>query len=59
MGEWLARDFGVAWGMSWVDLRFFNVAGAGSDDSGDTSVNNLIPLFFRARGQGAPTSLRR
>jgi UDP-glucose 4-epimerase len=52
IGEWLARDFGVAWGMSWVDLPNFNVAGAGSDDLGDTSVNNLIPMFFRALGQG-------
>lgn len=48
IGEWLARDAGVAWGLSWVALRYFNVAGAGSDDLGDNSVNNLIPMVFAA-----------
>ncbi len=52
VGEWMARDCGVAWGLSWVALRYFNVAGAGSDDLGDTSVNNLIPMVFRALEQG-------
>ena len=48
IGEWLARDNGIAWGLSWVALRYFNVAGAGADDLGDTSVNNLIPMVFAA-----------
>lgn len=48
VGEWLARDAGVAWGLSWVALRYFNVAGAGADDLGDNSVNNLIPMVFAA-----------
>jgi UDP-glucose 4-epimerase len=52
VGEWLARDQGVAAGLSWVALRYFNVAGAASDDLGDTSVNNLIPMVFRALTQG-------
>jgi len=48
VGEWLARDCGVAWDLSWIALRYFNVAGAGSDDLGDNSVNNLIPMVFAA-----------
>ena len=48
VGEWMARDAGIAWGLSWVALRYFNVAGAGSDDLGDNSVNNLIPMVFAA-----------
>lgn len=52
VGEWLARDAGVAWGLSWVALRYFNVAGAGADDLGDNSVNNLIPMVFAALDEG-------
>ena len=52
IGEWLARDQGVAVGLSWVALRYFNVAGAGTDDLGDNSVNNLIPMVFRALADG-------
>ncbi len=52
VGEWMAAASGVAWGLSWVALRYFNVAGAGRDDLGDTSVNNLIPMVFRALEQG-------
>lgn len=48
VGEWMARDAGIAWGLSWVALRYFNVAGAGSDELGDNSVNNLIPMVFAA-----------
>ena len=48
VGEWMARDCGVAWGLSWSALRYFNVGGAGSDALGDSSVNNLIPMVFRA-----------
>jgi UDP-glucose 4-epimerase len=52
VGEWLARDCGIAWGLSWAALRYFNVAGAGSDNLGDNSVNNLIPMVFRALDRG-------
>lgn len=53
VGEWLARDCGVAWDLSWVALRYFNVAGAGSDALGDSSINNLIPMVFEALDRGA------
>lgn len=52
VGEWMARDSGVAWGLSWTALRYFNVAGSGSDDLGDNSVANLIPMVFRALDRG-------
>jgi UDP-glucose 4-epimerase len=48
IGEWMVADQTVVTGMSWVALRYFNVAGAGSDELGDSSVNNLIPMVFRA-----------
>ncbi len=56
-GEWLVRDEARARGlgsdaMSFVNLRYFNVAGAGSKLLGDTSVANLIPLVFRALSDG-------
>lgn len=52
VGEWMTRDAGVAHGLSWIALRYFNVAGAGSDELGDTSVNNLVPMVFRALSKG-------
>ena len=52
IGEWLSRDAGIATGMSWVALRYFNVAGAGDPSLGDTSVNNLIPMVFAALQRG-------
>jgi len=52
VGEWMTKAQGVAHDVSWVALRYFNVAGAGSDDLGDTSVNNLIPMVFKAVEQG-------
>ena len=53
VGEWMVRANARAGElsgspMSFVFLRYFNVAGAGGDDLGDTSVANLIPLVFRA-----------
>ena len=52
VGEWLARDAATAWGLSVSSLRYFNVAGAGSNVLGDSSVNNLIPMVFRALERG-------
>ena len=52
VGEWMTRDQGIAGGLSWVALRYFNVAGAASDDLGDNSVNNLVPMVFRALADG-------
>ena len=52
IGEWVVRDVARVHGMSWTALRYFNVAGAGADDLGDTSAFNLIPLVLRAVSSG-------
>ena len=52
IGEWLMCDVAAAQGLDWVSLRYFNVAGSGAPDLGDTGVFNLIPLVFRALSQG-------
>ena len=56
IGEWLVRDAAAAWRedapLSWTALRYFNVAGAGSPELRDTSVNNLIPMVFAALERG-------
>jgi len=50
--EWLLRDVARASGMGHVSLRYFNVAGAGDPDLGDTGVFNLIPMTFQALSEG-------
>ncbi len=52
IGEWVVSHAARVHGLSWTALRYFNVAGAGSDDLGDTSAFNLIPLIFRAVAAG-------
>ena len=52
IGEWLMRDVAAAIGLDWISLRYFNVAGAGGPDLGDTGVFNLIPMVFRALSTG-------
>ena len=51
--EWIVRDLSESgYDLSWVALRYFNVAGAGADDLGDTGVFNLIPMVLRALDYG-------
>lgn len=52
IGEWLVKDAAQTRDLSWVSLRYFNVAGAGGDELGDTGVFNLIPMVFRALSRG-------
>jgi UDP-glucose 4-epimerase len=52
VGEWLNRAAGAAWGLRTVNLRYFNVAGAGWPELGDPGVFNLIPLVLRALSAG-------
>ncbi len=52
IGEWLMKDVATALGLDWVSLRYFNVAGAGGPDLGDSGVFNLIPMVFRALSTG-------
>lgn len=46
VGEWIMQDCERAWGLAWVALRYFNVAGAGWDDLGDPAIMNLIPMVL-------------
>jgi len=52
VGEWMARDAATAWGLKHVNLRYFNVAGAGAPELADTAVANLIPIVFAALKSG-------
>jgi UDP-glucose 4-epimerase len=52
IGEWMAKNAQVAWGLSHVSLRYFNVAGAGWPDLADTQKLNLIPIIFAAIKEG-------
>lgn len=46
VGEWLIRDTAAAYGLDYVNLRYFNVAGAGAPELGDPGISNLIPMVF-------------
>lgn len=52
VGEWMTANEAKVRDLSWVSLRYFNVAGAGDPSLGDTSVANLIPMVFRALSRG-------
>lgn len=48
VGEWYAHARTVSDGFSVAALRYFNVAGAGKPELGDTFIYNLIPLILEA-----------
>jgi UDP-glucose 4-epimerase len=50
--ERMIHDLGLATGLQWVSLRYFNVAGAAQPELADGGVFNLIPLVFQAVSQG-------
>jgi UDP-glucose 4-epimerase len=52
VGEWMAEAAAAAWGLRTVNLRYFNVAGAGWNDLADTAVANLVPIVFAAIRSG-------
>lgn len=52
VSEWMIRDLAAASGLRWAALRYFNVAGAGAPELGDSGVFNLIPLVFDAISKG-------
>lgn len=54
IGEWLVRDAARASDLSWVALRYFNVAGAGPPELADRGVSNLVPAVIREAAQGRP-----
>ncbi|OKL54010.1 UDP-glucose 4-epimerase GalE [Bowdeniella nasicola] len=52
IGEWMMADCERAWGLKWAGLRYFNVAGAGSEDLGDPAILNLVPMVFARLEKG-------
>ncbi len=52
VGEWLMRGCAAAYGLRFMAMRYFNVAGAASPELGDPGVFNLIPLVFQALDAG-------
>ncbi|MPZ60766.1 MAG: UDP-glucose 4-epimerase GalE [Propionibacteriales bacterium] len=55
--EWMIRAAGTAYGLRSVNLRYFNVAGAGWPDLGDPGVFNLIPIALQALTSGRQPSV--
>ena len=53
IGEWVMRDCATAFGLRYMALRYFNVAGAASPELGDPGVFNLIPMVFRELEAGS------
>lgn len=53
-GEWLVEAATGAEKLNAVSLRYFNVAGAGAPELGDTSANNVIPMAFERLDAGLP-----
>ncbi|MCU9968874.1 UDP-glucose 4-epimerase GalE [Mobiluncus mulieris] len=45
-GETMMAACQRAFGLRWIGLRYFNVAGAGASDLGDPAILNLIPMVF-------------
>ena len=52
IGEWMTANATVSWGLRGVNLRYFNVAGAGWPELSDTAVLNLVPIVFQSLAQG-------
>ena len=50
--EWMLSDLSRAGELDFVNLRYFNVAGAGSPELGDVGEFNLIPKVFRSLTEG-------
>lgn len=46
ISEQLCSYAETSWGLKWVALRYFNVAGAGRPELGDPATLNLIPIIL-------------
>ena len=51
-GEWMVADAATAYGLRYVNLRYFNVAGAAVPELGDPGCTNLVPMVFERLSQG-------
>lgn len=54
VGEWLLRSVGVACGLSWIALRYFNVIGTAAPELADRMGTSLVPSVFRSAMAGRP-----
>jgi UDP-glucose 4-epimerase len=54
VGEWMIRDAALVHGLSYINLRYFNVAGAGAPELADPGVFNLIAMLFDRIEAGEP-----
>ncbi|TFD50810.1 UDP-glucose 4-epimerase GalE [Cryobacterium frigoriphilum] len=52
IGEWLVADAVTSFGLRASSLRYFNVAGAGRPELGDTAVLNLVPMVLERLDRG-------
>ncbi|MGV8968099.1 MAG: UDP-glucose 4-epimerase GalE [Cellulomonas sp.] len=52
VGEWMVRDAAHAWGLRGISLRYFNVAGAGWPELGDSGVTNLVTMVLDRLSRG-------
>jgi UDP-glucose 4-epimerase len=52
--EWMLRSVGIAHGVSWIALRYFNVVGSDDELLADRGGSNLFPLVFREVVAGRP-----
>ncbi|QWW20250.1 UDP-glucose 4-epimerase GalE [Schaalia sp. 19OD2882] len=52
IGEWMMADCEKAWGLNWIGLRYFNVAGAGWVDLADPACLNLVPMVLDRLAKG-------
>jgi len=52
IGESMLDDARDAIGLRAASLRYFNVAGSGAPELGDTAVLNLVPMVFEKLDQG-------
>jgi UDP-glucose 4-epimerase len=53
-GEWMLNALATVAGLSYVTLRYFNVAGTASPELADRGAHNLIPLILSALAQDRP-----
>jgi UDP-glucose 4-epimerase len=56
-GEWMLADAAPCYGLSYVSLRYFNVAGAAAPELGDIGEANLLPRLLGAAVRGHPATV--
>lgn len=54
VGEQMMANAETAWGLGWIALRYFNVAGAGWNDLADPGAANLVPMLLERLAEGQP-----